>query len=341
MRWRRSSTRSAAEGPHELSTPAAPYSDLQTRPEPPPGPEPPAGAEPAQRLEPPLHPEPTSHPERPTKPALPTRAPDRPFVGPLEAGLRHSLLVALPVVLLLAAGLAIGLARSPTYTAQADINVGRVDVPAYTLQGVVSGDVVLAASYARAGDAPAVIRPAARASGVTSDEARSRLDVSPVLGTTLVQVEARGPTERAAITLSNAAARSLISYAQNLNNQQFATGLLPQYRSALAQVARTRARLARLNASKTPDPVSIQQAQLDLSTAQLKAQSFSSEYLNQGGLPAPDDLQLITSAVRATSDRTSVLERLLLAGLAAGLVIGLLLAVARANAGLMTRRRVD
>jgi len=286
-------------------------------------------------------PQPQSKVSAPPEPP-PTKAPESRFIGPFEAALRHPLLVALPLVLLIGAGLAIGLVRKPVYTAQANINVGRVDVPAYTLEGVIEGNATLAASYARAGDAPAVLDSAARAGGISPDEARARLDVSPVIGTTVVLVEGTGPTTSAAVKLSNGGADALISYIQLLNNEQQVTGLLPQYRAALAQVAQARARLARLKATKPPDPGSTQQAQLDLQTAQLQVQSYSDEYLNQGAIPAPNDLQLIAPAVRATSDFTSALERLLLAGLAAGLVVGVLLALASANAWMMnSARRAD
>ena len=72
------------------------------------------------------------------------------FVGPLESVFRYPLFAIVPVVALVLAGLAVGLLRSPVYTAEARISVGRVDVPAYTLQGVTVGNSTLAASYARA-----------------------------------------------------------------------------------------------------------------------------------------------------------------------------------------------
>src|SRR3954447_7330836 len=84
--------------------------------------------------------------ERRTDPAAsddagepPRRA--RPHVaGPLEAFLRHPIIAILPVLLLTGGAVYLGVNRDPEYTAKARVNVGRTDVPAYTLQNVVIGN---------------------------------------------------------------------------------------------------------------------------------------------------------------------------------------------------------
>src|SRR3954466_9592807 len=61
----------------------------------------------------------------------PPPAPDP--LGPLRGVVRRWPVVAAVTALALAAAVAVGLAQSPTYTASADINVGRVDVRVQTL----------------------------------------------------------------------------------------------------------------------------------------------------------------------------------------------------------------
>src|SRR2546423_10055979 len=78
--------------------------------------------------------------------------PKQPFVGPLESVIRNPIAAVVPVVVLVGIALLIGLSRSPTYTAESRVSVGRVDVPAFTLQNVVAGNQALAAGYARAID---------------------------------------------------------------------------------------------------------------------------------------------------------------------------------------------
>ena len=84
------------------------------------------------------------------------------------------------------------MARDAVYSAEARVNVGRVDVPAYTLQGVTVGNATLAASYARALAAPEVIERAARDAGVPVDEARGNLTGSQIPKSTLIRIEADG-----------------------------------------------------------------------------------------------------------------------------------------------------
>src|SRR4051812_24345023 len=72
------------------------------------------------------------------------------FRGPLESMLLPPILVVVPVLLCVGVAVIAGLVRQPTYSAEARINVGRTDVPAYTLQGTTIGNATLASSYSRA-----------------------------------------------------------------------------------------------------------------------------------------------------------------------------------------------
>src|SRR3954452_16598965 len=94
----------------------------------------------------------------------PPPAPDP--LGPLRGVVRRWPVVAAVTALALAAAVAAGLAQAPTYTASADINVGRVDVRVQTLPGYVAGAQVLAAAYSRVAASDELITPLARKLGL-------------------------------------------------------------------------------------------------------------------------------------------------------------------------------
>jgi uncharacterized protein involved in exopolysaccharide biosynthesis len=261
------------------------------------------------------------------------------FRGPLESGLRHPFAVLVPLVLCIGAALAIGLARTPTYTAESRINVGRVDVPAFTLQGVVNGNGVLAAGYARNITAPAVITAAARGSGQSPGNARSNLDASQIPGSTLIRVEGDGSSKAKAVALSNAGAKGLVAYIDLLNRQQQNTGLLARYRRAQSVLARKRNHIADLVKHKA-GLQAIQAAEIDASITSLRASRLASLYRSNGSDAAQNStLQIVSPAVSASSDRGSTVGKLAIIGAAAGLVVGFGLALLLENRALLRRRR--
>jgi uncharacterized protein involved in exopolysaccharide biosynthesis len=265
--------------------------------------------------------------------------PERPFRGPLESALRHPFLATIPVIVLVGIAAFIGLTRDPTYTAESRISVGRVDVPAYTLQGVIVGNATLASGYARTIDAEPVVGPAGNAVGLSPSEARDRLSASPIPETTLIRVEADGPDQAQAVRLSNAGSRSLINYVEDLNRQQQSSGLLRQFRAARARVERSKTTVDRLAANPRPNRARLEKARLDFASAQLQADTLGNQYRAlQGGPDAQNLLQFVAPAAEAKSDRRSMFQRLLLIGLAAGVLVGLALALLRENSHLIGRR---
>jgi capsular polysaccharide biosynthesis protein len=258
-------------------------------------------------------------------------APETPFVGPLESAVRNPVLVIVPVIAMVLAGLAVGLLRTPVYTAEARINVGRVDVPAYTLQGVTIGNTTLAASYARALAAPAVLERAARATDISIGEASSRLSASQVPKSTLIRVEAEGDSSEDAQRLANAASVALIRYVTKVNVRQQENVQVRRFRRAQREVEDARTRLLRIS-RKRPNSRAAEDARLDFRTAQLNARSVGTRVLQATVAPSPENLlQLIVPAATADSDKSSVLGEALLIGLVAGLVLGFALALLRAN----------
>lgn len=269
--------------------------------------------------------------------------PRPPFRTPVESALRHPLLVVIPMLLLVALGAAVGLLRDPQYVANARINVGRADVPAYTLQGVTIGNSTLAGSYARAAEAPAVLERAARAVGVSVADAREQIYATPVPESTLINVAAAGDSEEQAQDLANSAARGLIAYVTRLNARQQDARILDRYRAAQRRTDAARLKLARLEARLPRSSNIVENARLDLLTLQLRSQSLSTRVVQSmvGTAvvsPPRRSLQLVVPAATASSDFSSKLQRTMLIGLAAGVVLGLLLALLRANAALLRRR---
>ena len=268
-------------------------------------------------------------------PAAPPEPPDSGFVGPLESVFRFPLLAIVPVVALVLAGLAVGLLRSPVYTAEARISVGRVDVPAYTLQGVTVGNTTLAASYARALGAPNVVDRAARAAGISPDEARENLAASQIPNSTLIRIEAEGDSAGEAERLANAAAAQLIQYVTRLNVRQQDDTQLARFRRAQAQAERARTRLVRI-ARERPNSAAAEDARLDFRTAALHARTVAARVVQATAAPSAENLlQLVVPAANAESDKGDVLQESLLIGLAAGIVLGFALAMLRANSTLI------
>jgi capsular polysaccharide biosynthesis protein len=267
------------------------------------------------------------------------RRPAATFVGPLEAMLRHPFLGVLPILLAVGAAIYFGMDRDPVYTADARISVGRADVPAYTLQNVVIGNSTLAAGYARTIDAPGVVRPAARKAGVSATHARDRLAASPIPGSTLIRVEAKGPSEQGAVDLANAGSSALVSYVTKLNKDQEPNDLIRNYRQARSRVGRVEGQLAAANRSQRRDPARVRRLQLDLEVATLEASTLDQQYRGARANTIDSILQVVSPADAAQSDESSWMQRLVLIAAAAGLLIGMTFALLRANIRVIGRRK--
>lgn len=261
-------------------------------------------------------------------------------VGPVEAFVRHPIVTLLPIVLLAAAAVYVGLQRAPVYTADARVNVGRTDVPPYVLQNVIGGNEALAASYARVISADPVAIAAGRATGRSPADVRDHLDATPIPGSTLIQVEATGSSKGEVVRLSNAGARALISYITAANRDRQSAGALSRFRAAQADAQRLQRQLLALQARGAKGRAQAQRLQVSVDVAQLRASNLANQYrLSAGAGDGGSPLTLIGPAATAGSDRRTTLERLILIAVAAGLVIGLGLALLIANRGRLRAMR--
>jgi hypothetical protein len=265
----------------------------------------------------------------------------RHVAGPLEAFIRHPFLTLLPVALLVGGAVYLGTVRDPEFTAHARIKVGRDDVPAQVLQNAAYGNQVVAVSYSRAIAASSVVAQAAREAGVSVRTARRRLGATSVPESTLIDVEAKGPSDAEATRLANAGARALIAYVTDLSRTGAAKRLLRQYRTAQAKVRELEARLRRLGHKRGVRSSTLARAQLDIDEADLKATQLANNYRAEtsSNEVSGAHLELLAPAAGAKSDRRSVLEELIVIAAAAGLVLGFAFALLRTNWGVLRARR--
>lgn len=255
-------------------------------------------------------------------------------VGPLIAALRHPILALVPFIVLVVVAAAIGLAHRPTYTAEARLSVGRVNVPAFTVQGVIQGNATLAINYARAINAQPVFQGASQQVGVSPGVARDALSASPVPDSTLIRVEASAHDRSLAVRLANAGATSLATYVNQLNTDP-TPNLLAQYRQVQITLQQIRSRIDGVKfhqGSPGSAQQTLRQYSADYQTARLQALDLSNRYqYARSNASADTAVQLLVSATTANSDSVSVLERVMLIGVVGGLVLGATLALLRAN----------
>lgn len=286
----------------------------------------PPGAVPLEPLEPEIRAAPAE-----TEPSAP-RPPRPRIAGPLEAFLRHPVLTVLPLVLLLGGAAALAVQRDPEYTANSRISVGTTDVNPFLLQEVVAGNQALAATYARAIDTAPVITAASRATGIPPGTAADRLSATPVPGSTLIQVEATGPSEPASVRLANAGAQALIAYVRRINRSTEADELFKRYKQAQEDARLAERRTQRILQSSRRRSRAATEARIAQDVAVLRATDFAERYRAASASAAnASRLTLIAPAADADSDRRDTIEQLLLVGAVGGLVLGLALALLATN----------
>ena len=275
--------------------------------------------------------------EDPTFVRYPTPAPRRPpGVGVFEAILRSLPLVILPVLLLVGGAVAYGLTREPTYTSEARLNVGGLSLTTETIPGYTTAVQQLSVSYARAIDAAPVVEPVARKFGLTPQEVAHRVSATPIQGSPVLRVRATSKDAGEARRLADATATSLTNYAIELNNGSAESArFYKDFKKATKQMEAAGAEAQRHN----PGSSKYEAAKTREDIARLNAQTAGALYQRAiSGRSTLNLVQKLAPAAPATSDRNSVLQQFIAGGLIAGLLIGIGLAVLRANR--LTSRRL-
>lgn len=261
----------------------------------------------------------------------------RPTVG--QAVVRYWFLVLIPAVVLAGAGVALALRHPPRYTSEATLNVGKPDPTSPAFGGYVSAAAGLAAVYSREINASGVVAPVSTKLHVSQGLVASRLSATPVQDSPIIRVIGKAPSASAAETIANVGASTLTSYVTSENRANPDAGrLLGQYQSVADQKAQNDLALARDNQALNLDPRNLAlRARIAQETARGNGLGLRLNALN-GAYVAAEASQASTNVITplspassASSDRSSTLQKLGGAGLLAGLVIGVGLAVWRAN----------
>lgn len=235
-------------------------------------------------------------------------------VGVAEALRRHWPVAAVPVLIFVMLAIVISWARTPVFTAEARLNVGGTDLPTESVSNFVIGTQTLAATYSRLVTANEVLLGASEASGIPPEEVYGKVDASPIPESSVFRVEARAATADDAVVLANAAAESLIAFVGERGRD----------------TAETR-RLAGLVRTAAEDVENAQTAGAR-EEARLRLETYRTLYSEQVTSSASGStVQVLNPAGTATSDRSSVLQRLGFVGLIGGLAVGITLASIRAN----------
>ncbi len=255
-----------------------------------------------------------------------------------EAIRRHLFLVAIPIVLCVAAAVAVGTSREPVYTAETRVGIARVDV---NTPGALAGYAVaakqLAEAYSRTIGASEILEQVSEKSGFTREAVRNRLNAVPIPDTPVLRVVARGPSARQALGLSNLGADELITYVGALNRSTpESSRIYARYKRVLRQLSAvtTRRDLAKRDYDESDTSRNLDRvtdARADLAAVQARADALLSAYQTSTlSIAATPLLQLLSPATEASSDRNSKLQLMIFFGFLAGLAAGVALAVARA-----------
>ncbi len=252
--------------------------------------------------------------------------------GVIEAAQRYWYLVAAPMIAFVVIAVIVASGRVPTYTAEARLIVGRLNLStAGAVQGFAGAAQDLAQSYPLAISADGVVDPLAKQFGTTPTVIRSRVSASDVPSSSIVRITATGTSAHDAIALVNASSDSLSAFLTKFNRDN---PDVPHLRGELqaAELKLQADQAAAPQRVRHPATPSQQRAVATLASQQAIvnaiAANFQSAVLTQA---VSSLLQPLVSARTASSDRLSKLQLAVFAAFLAGLVVGLALATLRAN----------
>jgi uncharacterized protein involved in exopolysaccharide biosynthesis len=277
------------------------------------------------------------------------------------AAFRHPIITLIPVLIFGLLGVAYGSSRTPTYSADARILVGRLDVTAQAVPGYVSATQSLAGVYSRLVSLPDVHRDALSRIGHPINP-QSAVAASPIPGSSEIRVDATSPVQADAVRLANATVAAMVAYVDRLNAPTAVSGptvtdLQAQFNDATAKMEAAAQTVDELNtqlsALRNPNSLlfnrlssaardalntSIQQQLIPARAAvdqareqmtQLDAQIRSLQVVQAAPVANSEGVtRAIQPAVASGVDRTRKLELDTGAGVAVGFVVGLLLATA-------------
>ncbi len=249
--------------------------------------------------------------------------------------LRHPFLVLVPAILAVGAAIALGITRTPAYTAETRFTVGRLDVTSQAIPGVVAANQSLAATYSRFVSAEGVVDPVAEQLGVPSRTVSRSLRASPIPESPIIRIEAEAGTVDQAVQMANIAGNVLTSYVRTINQDGVARGLLNRFRAAAgvvaeAELARDVAQRQTNIASQPATRLALANATAELEVARIRFATLRDQ-VNQDAQSraTSNSITRLNQASGAVSDHDAVMQRLIVVGALGGLALGVLLALAR------------
>jgi capsular polysaccharide biosynthesis protein len=257
--------------------------------------------------------------------------------GLLTAVRRHWITALIPVVLLVAAAVQVGLKRTPQFTATANVAVGSVFVDSPVgIASALQGTESLASVYSRLIDANAVTEGTSRRLAQDSLPESGTVSATPIAESPIVKITARAASARQAIALANAASASLVRYVNRERGADDDANAIARLYSRAALRFRGRADLRnRLTARYKRNPTTAKRLARDRAaaaadTALLRRDGLLARYQTAvQGVTVTPPLRVLTSATEATSDRYTTLQILVFVGLLGGLAAGAALALLR------------
>jgi capsular polysaccharide biosynthesis protein len=299
-------------------------------------------------------------PDLATALALATGASRRNAMGSFESlgrsAVAHRVLVAAAALLGLAAGAGAGYVHPPTYTAEAQLIVGRTSGLAENeIPGLAAAVDDLASNYARLVSSSDVISDAESTLHLSS--LPGSLTATPVPNSSVIEVIGAAPSEAQALSLANAGAAALVHVVTQVTNDGTAqlAPIIANYQSEDSLVEKATAEAGfyqselnllvdKLGSNPTGAVAKSQEQALNAqiakwqTTADLARLQANAEIGQYDAAVPPlqtqqEMVQAVGTAVYSSSNKTSFIEGGGLAGLVGGLIVGI------AGAALIDTRR--
>jgi uncharacterized protein involved in exopolysaccharide biosynthesis len=252
---------------------------------------------------------------------------------------RHWFVALVPVFLLVAGAVVLGLVRPVNYKTTASLSVSHVYVndPA-AIPNVVDATRALAAVYSRAIHSSPVKADTRRRLEKGSGPVSGSLSATPIPESPLIAVSAESPSRSGAVALANAGSAALAAYVnRQIRDNNAAAVLSTRYRAAALRYRQLLDRSSRARREYDLDPTGQRKAARDRTAAKTdtallrrKALQASYEAAVQGGTTSVG-VEVFSRATPPTTDRFSVMQLLVFAGLVGGLAAGTALALLRAS----------
>jgi hypothetical protein len=240
----------------------------------------------------------------------------------------------MPIVVLLAAAAVFAERRPVAYTAESDLQVGRLNVSTPgAIAGFAQAAGTLTSGYARAVFADGVVDPLAVRFHTTPGAIRSLLSTTPVPTSPIVALFATGPSDTQAVDLANAASHQLVVFLVRSNRRNpDAARLLLEIHVAAAQYEADLAHIQTARAAPHPPSAVVQRLAAAVEVDHVQLAALEASYQSTVGSEAVSSLlQPLISAHSASSNKSSHLQIALFAALVVGALLGLALATLRAN----------